>query len=164
MALSLATGLLGQEISPTNAPLPPGVTEDLYRDVSGQLRCPTCTGLSVLDSEAAFSVQIRNEVKEQLGRGKSEKEVLKFFVDRYGPWILRAPPMEGVNALAWFVPVAFLILGPILIWFFIGRKRATAASSERMRRLETVRSTDEIVEEMKIQLAQLLDAKRAGGK
>lgn len=63
-----------------------------YQDVASDLRCPTCTGLSVLDSEAAFSIQIKNEVKEQLVAGKHKDEILKFFTDRYGPWILRAPP------------------------------------------------------------------------
>ena len=33
--------------------------EELYREVAGELRCPTCTGLSVLDSDAPFSVQIK---------------------------------------------------------------------------------------------------------
>ena len=45
------------------------VEESVFRDVAGELRCPTCTGLSVLDSDAKFSVQIKDEVREQLEKG-----------------------------------------------------------------------------------------------
>lgn len=124
-----------------------------FRDVAGDLRCPTCTGLSVLDSDATFSVQIKNEVKEQLAAGKSRDEILKFFVTRYGPWILRAPPAEGVNALAWVVPISALIVGPIAIWFVLGRRR-------RVRDVHFGRSTEVIVEELK---RRLQEARAKGG-
>lgn len=127
------------------------VSPEVYHDVAVQLRCPTCTGLSVLDSDAAFSVQIKNQVKEQLNAGKSKTEILDFFVVRYGPWILRSPPMRGVNALAWIVPIACIVVGPFLIWFFIGRKQVKLVGRGR----ETVRSTETIVVEMKERLAAL---------
>ena len=130
----------------TVAKMPTSNDSQLYRDVAGDLRCPTCTGLSVLDSDAPFSVQIKNEVRTQIEAGKSKEDVLKFFVDRYGPWILRSPPVSGVNALAWLVPIALLILGPLLIWLVIGRNVRKASE-------EPVRSTAEIVAEMKQELA-----------
>lgn len=129
--------------------------EDLYRDVAGDLRCPTCTGLSVLDSDAPFSVQIKSEVKTQLAAGKTRAEVLNFFVDRYGPWILRAPPVSGVNALAWLLPIAAIILGPLLIWFFVGRNVRKTADVP-------VRPAAEIIAEMKKELATMRLG--AGGK
>jgi len=127
------------------------VDQDIYREISGQLRCPTCTGLSVLDSEAAFSVQIRNEVKDQLAKGKKESEILQFFVDRYGPWILRAPPVKGVNALAWIVPGLFLLVGPLLIWFFLGRKALKASGVA----VVSVRPVPVILAEMQAKLRDL---------
>ena len=129
------------------------VDQDLYREVAGELRCPTCTGLSVLDSEATFSVQIKNQVKEQLAQGRKHDEILKFFVDRYGPWILRAPPVQGVNALAWLVPVGLLIVGPLLIWMLVWRRKPTLNA-------ELVRSTEDIVQEMKASLEKA----RSGGR
>ncbi|MCX6116697.1 MAG: cytochrome c-type biogenesis protein CcmH [Proteobacteria bacterium] len=127
---------------------PKDVDQALFREVAGELRCPTCTGLSVLDSDATFSVQIKNEVKEQLAKGKSEKEILKFFTERYGPWILRSPPVEGVNAFAWVIPISALIVGPFLIWFFVGRGRK--------QQLEIpVRKTENIVAELKNKLAKI---------
>ena len=58
------------------------------------LRCPTCQGLSVKDSEAGFSVSIRNKAEEMVREGYSDQEIRNFFVKRYGEWILRTPPKE----------------------------------------------------------------------
>jgi cytochrome c-type biogenesis protein CcmH/NrfF len=55
-----------------------------FKSIASKLRCPTCTGLSVLDSDAAFSVQIQSLVKEQIKEGKSEDEILAYFTQRYG--------------------------------------------------------------------------------
>jgi cytochrome c-type biogenesis protein CcmH/NrfF len=100
------------------------ISPENFRDVAADLRCPTCTGLSVLDSDAPFSVQIKNEVKDQLAAGKDKSEILRFFTDRYGPWILREPPKEGINLWAWIIPGGILLLGPILIWYFVWKKDA----------------------------------------
>lgn len=121
------------------------VDEHRFKEVAGKLRCPTCTGLSVLDSEAQFSVQIKDEVKKQMEAGKSEQDILSFFTERYGPWILREPPKEGVNALAWWLPAAILVLGPFLVWYFVWRRETRVAT-------QGVRSTEEILREMRAEL------------
>ena len=122
--------------------------DDIFRNVAKDLRCPTCTGLSILESDAKFSVQIKDEVKEQLAAGKNKKEILEFFTQRYGPWILREPPKEGFGLFAWAIPIGLLILGPILIWFFVWRHKV---------QLDTfgVRSNDVIIEEMNQKLSSL---------
>lgn len=101
-------------------------SDDNLRDVGSELRCPTCTGLSVMDSDAPFSLQIRKEVETQLASGKSKDEILQFFVDRYGPWILRKPPVAGVNILVWLLPLAAFIVGPLIVWLVFWRRRADA--------------------------------------
>lgn len=121
------------------------VDETRFREVAGKLRCPTCTGLSVLDSEAQFSVQIKDEVKKQMEAGKSEQDILAFFTERYGPWILREPPKEGVNSLAWWLPISILVLGPFLVWYFIWRRETRVAT-------HGMRSTEEILREMRAEL------------
>jgi cytochrome c-type biogenesis protein CcmH len=112
-----------------------------FREVAKDLRCPTCTGLSVLESDASFSVQIKDQVHEQMKLGKSKDEILKYFVERYGPWILREPPKEGFNLLAWGVPITLLIGGPILIWLLVWRRRVQFNA-------HGVRSTEALIQEM----------------
>ncbi len=123
-----------------------------FRDVAKELRCPTCTGLSVLESDASFSVQIKDQVHEQMKLGKSKDEIVKYFVERYGPWILREPPKEGFNLLAWGVPIALLIGGPILIWLLIWRRKVQFNA-------HGVRSTEALIKEMHDRL-QLMKEKK----
>ncbi len=149
LALSLQSKpALGQGIAQPRVDLK--VDDATFRDVAGDLRCPTCTGLSVLDSDASFSVQIKNEVKEQLNAGKSKDEILEFFTQRYGPWILRAPPKEGIHMWAWLLPIAALVLGPIIIWMVVWSRRERASSDEVL-----TRPVDEVVKDMHQRLATL---------
>jgi cytochrome c-type biogenesis protein CcmH/NrfF len=125
-----------------------GPIGEQFRDVAKELRCPTCTGLSILESDARFSVQIKDLVKEQVEAGKDKQEILKFFTERYGPWILRSPPKTGFNVLAWALPIGMMLIGPVLIWFFVWRKRRVITSLG-------VRPIEEIVDEMNHRLEDL---------
>jgi cytochrome c-type biogenesis protein CcmH len=107
----------------------------------------------VLDSSAGFSEQIKAQVGEQLKLGKSEQEILDFFVERYGPWILREPPTQGFNLLAWALPIGLLILGPFAIWYTVWRKRVDV-SSYGVRRVEL------IVDQMDAELSALRERQR----
>lgn len=147
LLLSVLLGTLGTSFA-VRAEETRKVDQRTFRDVAGELRCPTCTGLSVLDSEAKFSVQIKNEVRSQLEQGVPKEKILDFFKQRYGPWILRKPPNEGFNAIVWWVPISLLIFGPVLIWFFVWRKRKVVSSFG-------VRSTEMIVAEMKLAVKEL---------
>lgn len=122
-----------------------------FRDVAGELRCPTCTGLSVLESDAKFSVQIKDIVLEKVNEGKSKDEILQYFTERYGPWILRAPPKSGVNLVAWGVPLALLTVGPLLVWLLVWRRKKVVVDFK-------VRATDDIINEMNQRIDSLKSA------
>ncbi len=93
------------------------------REVANELRCPTCTGLSVLESDAPFSLQMRTAVLEKVREKRSKEEILSFFVERYGLWILREPPREGFHLLAWLLPCGLLISGPGVLVYLRFRER-----------------------------------------
>ena len=112
-----------------------------FRDISKDLRCPTCTGLSILESDAQFSIQMKTAVKEQVLAGKNKAEIMSFFIERYGLWILREPPKKGFHLVAWALPLSAMIFGPLLLWFFVWRRRITAKS-------RSIRSTADILSEM----------------
>lgn len=97
------------------------------REISDGLRCPTCQGISVNDSEAAFSRQIREKVRRMLQEGQNEKQIQAYFVSRYGEWILRAPKKEGLGLVLWILPGLLMVLAGAWIAFNIRR----AASATR---------------------------------
>ncbi|MFK7872609.1 MAG: cytochrome c-type biogenesis protein CcmH [Oligoflexales bacterium] len=122
---------------------------ELYKDISYQLRCPTCTGLSILESDAQFSLQIREAVREQVLAGRSRSDILDFFTVRYGLWILREPPKEGFHLLAWLLPIGILLVGGTLIWLLLWRRRYQIPHAE------AIAPTNELKGRMNDELEQL---------
>ena len=90
------------------------------KKLSDQLRCPTCQGLSIKDSDAGFSKIIKGKIIELIDNGKSDEEIINFFVKRYGEWILRSPLKKGFNLLLWILPSIGILLG--LSWVFLRLK------------------------------------------
>ena len=125
-----------------------GPKGDLFHDVASSLRCPTCTGLSVLQSDARFSQQIKEIVWEQVNQGKTRDQILQYFTQRYGTWILREPPAKGFNMLAWALPLGLLLIGPLAVWFFVWRKRKVVTTMG-------VRPAEDIIREFDAHLARL---------
>ncbi len=87
-------------------------------EVAKELRCPTCIGLSVLESGTLQSVAMRTEIEKQLSEGKSKIEIINYFKKAYGSWILREPDAHSsIGFMIWGIPILGLILGPIFILF-----------------------------------------------
>lgn len=95
------------------------------RDIGNGLRCPTCQGISVNDSEAAFSRQIRDKVRRMLQEGQNEEQIKAYFVSRYGEWILRAPKKEGLGLVLWILPGLLIFLAGV--WIVVNIQRRGAA-------------------------------------
>ncbi|MEQ1690633.1 MAG: cytochrome c-type biogenesis protein [Gemmatimonas sp.] len=102
-------------VQPAAAPLPgvDSVLDARVQRVSERLRCPVCQGESIQDSPAELSGQMRTLVREQLANGRSEQEVLDYFLQKYGQWILLEPRAEGINLLVYWLPVFFLLIGGV---------------------------------------------------
>jgi cytochrome c-type biogenesis protein CcmH len=98
-------------------------------DVASQLKCPVCQGESVADSPSMISQQMRAVIHQQLQSGKSEQEVIQYFVDRYGEQIVWSPPWQGFTLLAWLVPITLLLVGAFLLFTVLRTWRI--ASSNR---------------------------------
>lgn len=122
----------------------------LYKALADDLRCPTCTGLSVLQSDTPFSVEIKTALVEQVQAGKSEKEILNFFKERFGLWILRSPPKEGFHWFAWYLPIGFIVFGALAVWGIFWRKKLQPEASG-------VRSTEIILQEMEEEIQRRRD-------
>lgn len=92
------------------------VLEERVRAVASGLRCPVCQGLSLQDSPSELAQQMRAVVREQLAAGRSDDDVRAYFVAKYGDWVLLKPKAQGVAALAYALPVLFLVVGGGIVW------------------------------------------------
>jgi cytochrome c-type biogenesis protein CcmH len=109
--LVLITGLL-----PGSPQMVAADVEAQVREIAQQLRCPVCQGLSVGDSPSELAHEMREVVRDQLRQGKTRAEVLDYFVQRYGEWILLAPPKRGFNLVVWVLPFLLLPVGAVAVY------------------------------------------------
>jgi cytochrome c-type biogenesis protein CcmH len=87
------------------------VEEQAVYEIGTQLRCVVCQNLSVADSPSEMATQMRGVIKERLATGETPEQVIRYFVDKYGDWILLAPPRRGFTLLVWIFPVVAVATG-----------------------------------------------------
>ncbi|MEN9529868.1 MAG: hypothetical protein RI932_1741, partial [Pseudomonadota bacterium] len=93
-------------------------------DIGNELRCPTCQGVSILESDTPQSVAMRKEIERQVADGKRKDEIIRFFRDRYGEWILRQPDTsQSFGLMIWVIPSVGLVLGPAWLIFALRSSR-----------------------------------------
>jgi len=92
---------------------PPATNVDDPRvyEVGSQLRCVVCQNLSVADSPSEMAHQMRVIVRERLAAGDTPDQVIQYFVDKYGEWILLKPRRHGFNWLLWLAPAIAVAIG-----------------------------------------------------
>ena len=73
--------------------------------ISRDVRCPTCAGLSVAESDAKAAEAVRDEIRTRVAAGQSDGEIRAYLAGRYGRDILLKPDARGVASLVWVLPV-----------------------------------------------------------
>ena len=86
------------------------------------LRCLICQGQSVADSNSEFAQTIKLVVKDQIDDGKSEKQIYKFLIEKYGEWIVYKPPFNKVNFVLWLFPYLTFVIGGVIIFLFMKKR------------------------------------------
>lgn len=91
-------------------------TEARYRALIAEIRCLVCQNQSLADSNAPLAVDLREEVRAQIARGASDKEVVGYLTARYGDFVLYKPRFTAVTATLWLAPLLLLLVGGVLAW------------------------------------------------
>ena len=87
--------------------------------IAREVRCPTCQGLSVAESDAEAATAVQTFIRDRLRQGASDAQVKAELQDRFGTGILLRPPASGVSGLVWALPVAaFVAAGAGLAYAF----------------------------------------------
>jgi cytochrome c-type biogenesis protein CcmH len=123
----------------------PADIDEQTRAIASELRCPVCQNLSVADSPAELAQEMRALVREQLEQGKSPDEIKKFFVSKYGDWVLLAPPAKGFGLLLWLLPALGAVIGVVVVIILTRRwtrRREDAPSPAAPASLKTARAVD----------------------
>ena len=76
-----------------------------------ELRCLVCQNQSLADSNADLAVDLRNQVREKVQQGMSDRQIADYMVARYGDFVLYRPPVKMTTVLLWFGPFLLVLIG-----------------------------------------------------
>jgi cytochrome c-type biogenesis protein CcmH len=119
VVLALGTGALTGSASAQHPAR--HVEEQTVYEIAAQLRCVVCQNLSVADSPSEMATQMRGVIKERLAAGDRPEQVVRYFVDKYGEWILLAPPRRGFTLLVWAFPAVAVAVGLAVVALVLRR-------------------------------------------
>lgn len=66
--------------------------------------------------------QYYKEVLDMLNKGKSEEEILNYYVEQLGEQALVVPQKSGFSLTAWIVPIAIFMFGIFVIYRTVRRR------------------------------------------
>jgi cytochrome c-type biogenesis protein CcmH/NrfF len=88
--------------------------------LQGQVMCPTChTTLEMSNSPAAQ--RIRLFIAKKIAACWTAQQIETALVHNYGQGILAAPSHKGFDLLAWWLPIAGVLAGAVVLAFGVWR-------------------------------------------
>ena len=87
------------------------------------LRCLVCQNESLAGSHAGLAVDLRDQIRQQMRAGKTDREIISFMTERYGDFVLFRPPVKLTTYLLWFGPFALLGAGVVVQYLYLKRRR-----------------------------------------
>jgi cytochrome c-type biogenesis protein CcmH len=88
--------------------------QEQYLRLTHELRCMQCLNTSIADSQVDLAADLRREVHDLVLQGKTDDEIRKYMVDRYGEFILFRPLTNARNMWLWLAPGAFVLFGVVV--------------------------------------------------
>ncbi|MFP1683401.1 cytochrome c-type biogenesis protein [Alloalcanivorax sp. C16-1] len=104
--------------------------QDRFHRLTEELRCPKCQNQSIADSDAEIARDMRERTARMIREGRSDQEVVNFFVDRYGDFVSYRPPVNERTAILWMGPLGLLLLGALAIALLVRRASRRAELEE----------------------------------
>ena len=100
----------------------PSVNEGEAQAIGSRLRCPVCQGMPISESPSEMAQAMMTRVREMLAEGQSRDQIVTYFTQRYGDWVLLDPRKSGLNWLLWGLPPLVLVVGVLLVRGYASRK------------------------------------------
>ncbi len=90
--------------------------EQVFHDLTKQLRCPKCQNQNISDSNAPLAKDLRNKTYELVKQGKNEQQVVDYMVARFGNFVRYDPPMTPATIFLWLGPLLFILFGFVVLY------------------------------------------------
>ena len=83
-------------------------------ELEGEVMCPVC-GTTLDQSNSPAAQQIKRLIVARIAAGDTKSEIKSRLVSEYGQAILAAPEHKGFGLLAWWLPVAGILVAAAVI-------------------------------------------------
>ena len=127
LLLSLAHAAWAGEAQPAAAD---PALEERVTALATELRCLVCQNQTLADSNAPLAVDLRNQIRERMREGASERDIIDFMVERYGDFVRYRPPFKATTWLLWVGPMLLMIAGLAALYYRLARRRREVAQPE----------------------------------
>jgi len=115
------------------------VIEKRLMALAEELRCLVCQNQSLADSHADLAADLRQEIREMMQQGRSDKEIVDYLVARYGDFVLYRPPFKATTALLWAGPALLVVAGGSMLTVALRRRRGALADDAPLSEEEQAR-------------------------
>ena len=85
-------------------------------ELEGEVMCPVC-GTTLDQSSSPAAQQIKRVIANRIAAGDTKSEIENRLVAEYGEAILAAPRHKGLGLLAWWLPIAGIVVAAALVGF-----------------------------------------------
>lgn len=118
-ALMAAASLSSQTALPpapfANRQLQDAALEQKAHDLMLTIRCLTCQGQSIADSNASMAADLRSQIRERIATGEKPEHIRAWLIERYGDWVSYQPTAAPINWPLWGIPLLLLAGGVFLV-------------------------------------------------
>lgn len=116
------------------------VLEKRVTGLSELLRCLVCQNQTIADSHAELAIDLKNQIREKMKAGESDKQIVDFMVARYGDFVLYKPPVKATTVILWAGPFVLLLAGLGLLFAKVRKRMRLAQAGEVMTEEEHLRA------------------------
>jgi cytochrome c-type biogenesis protein CcmH len=119
IALALAAPLAAQDSMP-DAPYAYKQLNDPAQEAKADalmetLRCLTCQGQSIADSDARLAGDMRHQVRTRIKAGEDPEAIRKWLMERYGDYISYKPELSGSTWPLFALPLLLLAVAALVM-------------------------------------------------
>ncbi|MBI3344405.1 MAG: cytochrome c-type biogenesis protein CcmH [Gammaproteobacteria bacterium] len=105
------------------------VIEHRLMVLSEELRCLVCQNETLAASRAGLAIDLRNEIRDLMTKGYTDKQVVDYLVARYGDFVRFRPPLKPMTFALWWGPFVLAALAIGMLVYYLGRVRVRTAKT-----------------------------------
>lgn len=85
-------------------------------ELYNQVKCPTCNGQYIKESNTPSAKILRDEIAIQIMRGYNKDQITQNLISQFGEEIINRNSYSNSDLILWISPILFLILCFLGIW------------------------------------------------